>query len=182
MRHSRVLWDGLAVTLVALGLSLGGWALTQTSSGASSSCEDFSQLHADDGHPHPGMASLARLQSVTVSRVSGGGLQVAWLFGPHDPSLSQVTVGELHVDIRQGSRELVLAAPTFGSTAWSQMGQGVNVARAQQLPGEVTVTYSRAQIFDLSGSFVWNAGVDYWLVHGSVTSRCPPLGSADVSG
>jgi hypothetical protein len=181
VRHHRVLWDGLAVGLVAFGLSVGGWALTHSSSADASSCQDFSQLHAGDGHPHPGMDSLARVQSVTLSRVSGGGLQVSWQLNQRDPSLGQVTVGELHVDIRQGSHELTLAAPTFGGTAWSAMGQGVNVARAHQLPGEVLVTYSRSQLFELTGSFQWNAGVDYWLVHGSVRSSCPPTGSSRVS-
>jgi len=182
VRHNRVLWDGVAVSLVAFGLSVGGWALTHSSSADVSSCQDFSQLHVVEGHAPLGMDSLARVQSVTLSRVSGGGLQVSWLLNQRDPSLGQVAVGELHVDIRQGSHELTLAAPTFGSTAWSQMGQGVNVVRAHQLPGEVLVTYSRSQLFELTGSFVWNAGVDYWLVHGGVRSSCPPSGSSRVNG
>ena len=178
MRHNRVLWDGLAVCLIAAGLSLGGWALTHSSSDASS-CQDFSQLRAHDGHSHPGMGSLARVQSVTLSRVSGGGLRVSWLFDQYDPNLGHERVGELEVDIRQGSHELILAAPTLGSAAWSEMGQGVNVARAHQLPAEVQVTYSRFQVFELTGSFLWNAVVDYGLISG-VTSMCPPPGTPRV--
>ena len=179
MRRSRLLWDGLAVCLLAAGLSVGGWALTQSSSDASS-CQNFSQLHAGDGRAHPGMGSLARVQSVTLSPVSGGGLQVSWLFDQYSPNLGHERVGELQVDIHQGSRELILAAPTLGGTAWSAMGQGVNVARSRQLPAQVLVTYSRSQVFELTGSFLWNARVDYGLIYGAV-SLCPPPGSPRVN-
>jgi hypothetical protein len=163
----------LAVCLLAVGLSVGGWALTHRSEGLS--CQDFSQPHADRGHTHVGMSSLARVESVTLSPVSGG-LQVLWQFNQEEPNLGHEAVGDLEVDIRQNSRRLILAVPTIGSTAWAEMGPYVKVVKAQQRPWEVLVTYSRSQVFQLTGSFLWNAGVEYGVVYGA-TSSCPGPGS-----
>ncbi len=178
-RHP-VLWDGLAVCLVAVGLSIGGWALTVHSSYASS-CGDFSQLYSQDGHAHAGMSSLARVQSATLSRVSGGGLDVLWQFDQKDPNLGHDTFGDLEVDIRPDSHthNLTLVIPTEGNTAWAEMGQNVKVVTAQQRPYEVLVTFSRAQVFGLTGSFLWTAKIDYGVVSG-VTSSCPGPGSSSI--
>jgi hypothetical protein len=103
------------------------------------------------------------------------------MFNQDPPNLGQESVGELEVDIRQGPEQVILAAPTLGTTAWSEMGDDVNVATVHQLPAEVLVTFSRSQIFGLTGPFNWNAGVDYGLLYG-VTSRCPAPGSPGVNG
>lgn len=177
-RHP-ILWDGLAVCLVAVGLSLGGWALTVHSSYASS-CGDFSQLSSQRGHARASVSSLARVQSATLSRVSGGGLDVVWQFDQEYPNLGH-SVGDLEVDIRPDSRaqNLILVIPTLGNTAWAQMGQNVKVVTAQQRPYEVLVTFSRSQVFGLTGPFLWTAEIDYGVVSG-VTSSCPGLGSPSM--
>lgn len=179
MRRRPAPWEGLAVGLLVVGLGVGVWAVTHRSPSIASSCQAFSQPQAHDARAHALTSSLAQVESVTLTHVSNGGLQVLWQFNQEVPNLGHESVGELDVDIRQNSRELVLAIPTLGNTAWAEMGQNVNVATAQVRPYEVLVNYSRSQIFELTGSFFWSAGVDYGVIYGAKSS-CPRPGSPSV--
>jgi hypothetical protein len=179
MRRRPASWEGLAVVLLAVGLAVGVWTLTHRAPSDMSSCQVFSQLHTRNDRVHSDLSSLARVEAVTLTHVPDGGLQVLWQFNQEDPNLGHESVGELEVVIRQSAHDMVLGIPTLGSTAWAEMGQSVNVATAEMRPWEVLVSYSRAQIFELTGSFLWHAGVDYGLIDGAKSS-CPRPGSPSV--